>query len=79
MRHLETIISVEAIQQALANLKAGGASPIEAIKHLHDAFGLSLAEAKLEFSRSPAWEHEVKAAATLHSSIFRAISSGKRS
>ena len=66
-------------QQALADLKVRGASPVEAIKHLHDTFGLSLSEAKLELSRSPSWEPEVKAADSLHSSILEVISQERRS
>jgi ribosomal protein L7/L12 len=66
-------------QQALADLKLRGVSPIEAIKHLHEAFGLSLAEAKLELSRSPSWEPEVKAADSLHSALVGAIPREHRS
>ena len=50
----------------LAELKLSGAFPIQAIRAIHDEFGLSLGEAKLRFAQSPEWAAEQAAAEQLH-------------
>jgi ribosomal protein L7/L12 len=56
-------------EQRLLELKVEGTTPIEAIKELHLAYGLSLAEAKHLFSLSPAWSEEASAGEQLHQEI----------
>lgn len=55
---------------ALADLKAAGASPIEAIKAIREALGVGLGDAKRIFSNCPAWKSEVEAADELHSTLI---------
>ena len=57
----------------LAELKQNGAFPVLAIKTIREEFGLSLREAKLLFSRSPAWTAEQAAAEVLHDEIVEAL------
>ena len=54
------------VEEGLMRLRAQGATPIEAIKAIHLALGVNLAEAKQIFSQSPAWAREVAASANLH-------------
>lgn len=57
----------------LAELKQDGAFPVLAIKTIREEFGLSLREAKLQFSRSPEWTAEQAAAEALHDEIVEAL------
>ena len=57
----------------LAELKKNGAFPVLAIKTIREEFGLSLREAKLQFSRSPEWTAEQAAAEVLHDEIVEAL------
>jgi hypothetical protein len=59
------------IARRLADLKNAGTAPVEAIKTLHLEFGLSLAEAKQAFARSPAWTFEVAGGDALHTEIMQ--------
>jgi hypothetical protein len=61
------------VQQRLSQLKAEGATPIHAIKTIHAEFGLSLADAKLEFSSSAAWQREAASADGLHADVMAAL------
>lgn len=49
------------LEDALAELRAMGATPVEAIKAIRVARGVDLGEAKTIFSASPAWSREVEA------------------
>jgi ribosomal protein L7/L12 len=49
------------LEDALAELRAMGATPMEAIKAIRVARGVDLGEAKKIFSASPAWAREVEA------------------
>ncbi len=57
------------VELRLTALKQGGAYPVYAIKAICDEFGISLGEAKLRFSQSPAWAEEQAAADVLHQQI----------
>ena len=61
------------MEHRLVQLKESGASPIEAIRALHDEFGLSLREAKLRFAQSPEWAAEAGAAEPLHEQVADAL------
>jgi hypothetical protein len=67
------------IEQLLLELKARGLSPAQAIKELHLARGLSLAEAKHTLSLSPAWSSEATAADRLHEEILAALAQEPKS
>lgn len=60
-------------EHALAGLREEGASPIEVIKAIREVKAVSLAEAKVLFSQSPAWRKEVEAADRLHAEIVAAL------
>ena len=61
------------VDQRLVQLKASGTAPVAAIKAIHTEFGLSLAEAKLAFSLSPAWAREAADGDQLHHEILTAL------
>jgi hypothetical protein len=53
-------------EDALGELRRAGATPIEAIKAIHVARGVSSCEAKQIFSASPSWSREASAGLGLH-------------
>ncbi|MBQ0936460.1 hypothetical protein [Ideonella paludis] len=55
---------------ALALLRTHGATPVQAIKAIHQSRMVTLGEAKQLFARSPAWAHEVQAADALHEELL---------
>ena len=59
-----------AINQRLAELNVSDVAPVSAIKTIHLEFGLSLADAKLAFSKSPAWTEHAMAGNQLHQEIL---------
>ena len=61
------------VNHRLLELKASGASPIDAIKTIHLEFGLPLQDAKGAFSLSPAWATEVAEGAKLHAEILQVL------
>jgi ribosomal protein L7/L12 len=61
------------VEEALVALHEIGASPVYAIKALHDGRGLSVDEAKSALFASPAWATESRAAENLHEQIISAI------
>ena len=61
------------VEEVLVALYDAGASPIQAIKALHDGRGLSLIEGKSALHGSPAWSAEAEAAAALHDAIIKAL------
>jgi ribosomal protein L7/L12 len=63
----------ETVADALIALKQAGVGPIDAIRALRNARGLSLKDAKTVFSASPAWREENDAADKLHSEIIKAL------
>ena len=60
-------------EHAMASLREEGASPTEVIKAIREVKSVSLAEAKVLFSQSPAWRIEVEAADRLHEEIIAAL------
>ncbi len=58
------------VNQRLVELKLSGAHPVQAIKTIHEEFGLSLGEAKLRFAQSPAWAAHQAAGEHLHRQVF---------
>ena len=60
-------------EEALGTLHAAGASPVEAIRALTIARGLSLADAKRALHSSPAWHAEARATESFHDDIIDAI------
>jgi ribosomal protein L7/L12 len=74
---LEGLISEgRPLEEALTKLRAEGATPVETIKAIHFALGVSIAEAKQAFSNSPAWTQEAAAGAALHDEMFAALDKG---
>lgn len=67
-------VNLPAVEQSLLELKAKGVTPIEAIKAIHAAYNLSLAEAKRLFSLSPAWAAEVAASEKFQAEAIAALS-----
>ena len=61
------------VEDALVALHDAGASPIQAIKALHDGRGISLGEGKSALHTSPAWIAEAEAADFLHDKITNAL------
>jgi hypothetical protein len=57
------------VEAALSELRSAGASPIQAIKAIHDVQVVSLGEAKRVFSESPAWAQEVRDGDALHAEL----------
>lgn len=57
------------MDEAFADLRVAGASPVEVIRAIHIALGVGLAEAKQIFSESPVWSREVQATQTLHEEL----------
>lgn len=62
---------------ALADLRAAGASPIDAIKAVRSVLKVNLAEAKRIFSEAPAWSAEVRAADELHEELISLYEKGE--
>ena len=60
-------------QLRLVQLKADGATPIQAIKAIHAEFSLSLAAAKQEFSASKDWQQEAENADRLHEELIAVL------
>jgi ribosomal protein L7/L12 len=70
--------TAKSVAQMLLELKANGATPVEAIKAIHNAYGLSLSESKRLFSLSPVWEIETASGDVLHGEVMSAADSDKR-
>lgn len=62
------------LETALAEIHASGATPVDVIKAIRAACGVSLAEAKQIFGQSPAWAQEVKTGDLLHEEIVSVLS-----
>jgi len=58
------------VEQALIDLKARGFAPIEAIKAIHEIYGLPFGEAKQALAGSTAWAQESTAADHLHANVL---------
>jgi hypothetical protein len=69
-------ITHSSVQQRLTQLMAEGATPVHAIKTIHLEFGLSLADAKREFSSSTAWQRQAASADGLHAEVMTALAKG---
>jgi hypothetical protein len=67
------------LEEALALLRANGATPAEVIRALHVTQGMSLGEAKQVFSQSASWKKEVLAGDALHGEIVSALDKDKGS
>lgn len=61
------------LDAALADLRQAGASPIEAIKALHESQGLALPEAKQRLCANPAWADIAGASAILHEQLAASV------
>ena len=58
------------VERALVDLKARGFAPVEAIRAIHEIYGLPLAEAKQALAGSTAWARECAAADHLHTKVL---------
>ena len=65
------------LEEALAGLRARGATPVEVIRAIRDIQGVGLGEAKQIFGRSAAWARENLAADALHEEIICALAKEK--
>jgi ribosomal protein L7/L12 len=72
MSHRDAGLSLE---DALTQLRAQGATPMEAIKAIRAAEGVSLAQAKTIFSSSAAWAREVEASRPLQEEAIAILTS----
>ena len=61
------------VEEGLAHLRAFGVSPVETIKAICQVLSVSLGEAKVIFSASPAWKREVLAARELREEVLRVL------
>jgi len=66
------------VDERLLQLKASGAAPVTAIKAIHVEFGLSLVEAKVAFSLSPAWTRDAADGDRLHHEVLTALAKEPR-
>ncbi len=69
----ETLNEGASLEEALANLRAVGATPVASIKAIREVLGVSLGEAKVLFDASPAWQLEVEASRHLQEQLFRLL------
>lgn len=60
-------------QERLAELKAAGCTPINAIKAICAEFGISLEDAKREFSACASWQQATESADKLHAEVIAAL------
>jgi ribosomal protein L7/L12 len=60
-------------EAALVSLRERGASPVDAIKAIREARGVSLGEAKRLLFESKAWQLENEAADRLHEQVLAAL------
>ena len=58
------------LEESLAHLKERGASPIETIKAIREALGISLGDAKEVFSASVAWAQTVSINDSFHDDLL---------
>lgn len=63
------------VTQMLLELKTNGVTPIEAIKAIRIAHGLSLGESKRLFALSPAWKIETASGDVLHGEVISSADS----
>jgi hypothetical protein len=66
------------LDDALAELRSSGATPVETIKAIYDVNGVDLGEAKRIFASSPAWASEARAADALHDEVFSILEKGEK-
>ena len=65
------------LEEGLAALRAGGATPVDAIKAICVTQRIGLGEAKRVFGGSAAWAREVNAGNALHEEIVSALEKEK--
>lgn len=58
------------LEGGMEDIKRMGASPADCIRAIRASKNVSLAEAKTEFSNSPAWSRAVEAGDVLHSQLL---------